>query len=126
MFYLTRHSTHFYYGYNMASDIWLRTIQIVREETRCRHYMGYSFRLAARAGLKPIGPIAPNWAPRPILQTLMPVHWELGPTEIVPNWAPHLLRPALLAARGSFICKTPTDRIAHRTAFDTLMFWSTR
>ena len=31
----------------MASDIWLRTILIVREETRCRH-LGYSFRLAAR------------------------------------------------------------------------------
>ena len=28
MFYLTTHSTHFIYGY-MASDIWLRTIQIV-------------------------------------------------------------------------------------------------
>ena len=37
---------HFFYSY-MASDIWLRTILIVREETRCR-YMGYSFRLAAR------------------------------------------------------------------------------
>ena len=46
MFYLTTHSTHFIYGY-MASDIWLRTILIVREETRCRH-MGYSFRLTAR------------------------------------------------------------------------------
>ena len=46
MFYLTTHSSHFIYGY-MASDIWLSTIQIVREETRCRH-MGYSFRLAAR------------------------------------------------------------------------------
>ena len=45
MFYLTTHSTHFIYGY-MASDIWLRTILIVREETRCRH-IGYSFRLAA-------------------------------------------------------------------------------
>ena len=45
MFYLTTHSTHFIYGY-MASDIWLRTILIVREETRCRH-MGYSFRLTA-------------------------------------------------------------------------------
>ena len=33
-------------GY-MASDIWLRTILIVRKETRCRHE-GYSFRLAAR------------------------------------------------------------------------------
>ena len=31
----------------MASDIWLRTILIVREETRCRH-IGYSFRLTAR------------------------------------------------------------------------------
>ena len=45
-FYLTTHSTHFIYGY-MASDIWLRTILIVREETRC-HHIGYSFRLAAR------------------------------------------------------------------------------
>ena len=31
MFYLTTHSTHFIYGY-MASDIWLRTILIVREK----------------------------------------------------------------------------------------------
>ena len=46
MFYLTMHSTHFIYGY-MASDIWLRTILIVREETHCRH-IGYSFRLSAR------------------------------------------------------------------------------
>ena len=30
----------------MASDIWLRTILIVRKETRCRH-IGYSFRLTA-------------------------------------------------------------------------------
>ena len=46
MFYLTTHSTHFIYGY-MASDIWLRTILIVRKETRC-HHIGYSFRLTAR------------------------------------------------------------------------------
>ena len=46
MFYLTMHSTHFIYGY-MASDIWLRTILIVRKETRCCH-MGYSYRLTAR------------------------------------------------------------------------------
>ena len=45
-FYLTTHSTHLIYGY-MASDIWLRTILIVRKETRCRH-IGYSFRLTAR------------------------------------------------------------------------------
>ena len=42
MFYLTTHSTHFIYGY-MASDIWLRTILIVRKETCCRH-IGYSYR----------------------------------------------------------------------------------
>ena len=46
MFYLTTHSTHFIYGY-MASDVWLRTILIVRKETRCRH-IGYSYRLTAR------------------------------------------------------------------------------
>ena len=47
MFNLTTHSRYFIYGY-MTSEIWKRTIQIVREETRCRHYMGCSFRLAAR------------------------------------------------------------------------------
>ena len=46
MFYLTMHSTHFIYGY-MASDIWLRTIVIVRKETCCRH-IGSSYRLTAR------------------------------------------------------------------------------
>ena len=46
MFYLTTHSAHFIYGY-MASDIWLRTILIVRKETCCRH-IGYSLRLTAR------------------------------------------------------------------------------
>ena len=43
MFYLTTYSTHFIYGY-MASNIWLRTILIVRKETRCRH-IGYSLNL---------------------------------------------------------------------------------
>ena len=46
MFYLTTHSTHFIYSY-MASDIWLRTILIVRKATCCRH-IGYSYRLTAR------------------------------------------------------------------------------
>ena len=50
-FYLTTHSTHFIYGY-MASDIWLRTILIVRKETRCRH-IGYSLRLTERVLLCP-------------------------------------------------------------------------
>ena len=46
MFYLTTHSTHFIYGYT-ASDIWLRTILIVRKETHCRHIV-YSFWLTER------------------------------------------------------------------------------
>ena len=46
MLYLTTQSIYFIYGY-MASDICLRTILIVRKETRCCH-IGYSFRLAAR------------------------------------------------------------------------------
>ena len=46
MFYLTTHSTHFIYSY-MVSDIWLRTILIVRKETCC-HHIGYSYRLTAR------------------------------------------------------------------------------
>ena len=45
MFYLTTHSTHFIYGY-MASDIWLRTILIVRKVTCCCH-IGYSLQLTA-------------------------------------------------------------------------------
>ena len=43
---MSEHSYHFIYGY-MASDIWLRTIVIVREETSCCH-IGYSYRLTAR------------------------------------------------------------------------------
>ena len=46
MFYLTTHLTHFIYGY-IGSDIWLRTILIVRNETHC-HHIGYSFWLTAR------------------------------------------------------------------------------
>ena len=49
IFYLTTHSTHFIYGF-MASDIWIRTILIVRKETRC-HHIGYYFRLTARVHL---------------------------------------------------------------------------
>ena len=39
-------NTFNFYGY-MASDIWLRTILLVRKETHCRH-IGYSLRLTAR------------------------------------------------------------------------------
>ena len=46
--FISRRTQHIlFYGY-MASDIWLRTIQIAKEETRCRHYIGYFFGLAAR------------------------------------------------------------------------------
>ena len=44
--YLTTHLTHFIYGY-MASDIWLRTILLMRKERTHRH-IGYSFLLTAR------------------------------------------------------------------------------
>ena len=46
IFYLTMHSTHFIYGY-MVSDIWLRTILIVRKETCCCH-IGYSLWLTTK------------------------------------------------------------------------------
>ena len=46
LFLFNKHSTHFTYGY-MSSDIWLRTILIVRQETCC-HHIGYSFQLTAR------------------------------------------------------------------------------
>ena len=78
MFYLTKHSTHFIYSY-MASDIWLRTIPIVRKETRCRH-IGYSFRLTARVPLYApstdriahttafVTPVVEHWLERKIAQ----------------------------------------------------------
>ena len=42
--------THFIYGY-MASDVWYRITQIVREETRCCHFIYHPFQVAARAVL---------------------------------------------------------------------------
>ena len=85
MFYLTTHSTHFIYGY-MASDIlWLRTILIVRKETRCRH-IGYSYRLAARVLLYApshrqnstyhtvfVTPVVEHWLEREIAQWVHPM-----------------------------------------------------
>ena len=75
MFYLTTHSTHFIYGY-MASDIWLKTILIVRKETRCRH-MGYSLRLTARVLL---------YAPSP---TDRIAHTTAFVTPVVEHWLEH-------------------------------------
>ena len=59
-----------------------------------------------RAGLKPNGPIAPNWAPRSILHNLVQVDWEPGPIEIVHIGATHLLRPAL-AGPVAYVIKGP-------------------
>ena len=67
--YLMTHSTHFIYG-NMASDIWLRTILIAREVTRCRH-IGYSYRLAAKVLLHTTAfftPVVEHWLEREIAQ----------------------------------------------------------
>ena len=38
----------------------------------------------------------PKLGPWLILQTLVQVHWEPGPTEIVPNWAPRLILQSLV------------------------------
>ena len=91
MFYLPTHSTHFIYGY-MASDIWQRTTQIVREETRCRH-MGYSFQLTARVLLyaHPIDmithttafvtPVVEHWLELEIAQWVHPMKDRTGRKE---------------------------------------------
>ena len=71
MFYLMMHSTHFIYGY-MASDIWLKTILIVRKETRCRH-IGYSYRLTARVLL-----YAPSHRQDNIPQPVLHQSWSTG------------------------------------------------
>ena len=69
------------YGY-MASDIWLRTILIVRKETRCRH-IGYSYRLTARVLLYAtdrithttafVTPVVEHWLEREIAQWVHPM-----------------------------------------------------
>ena len=73
MFYLTTHSTHFIYDY-MVSDIWLRTILIVRKETRCRH-IGYSYRLTARITHTTafVTPVVEHWLEREIAQWVHPM-----------------------------------------------------
>ena len=52
MLYLTTHLSHIFDCY-MASKIWYKTIQIVREEARYNHIMDYSFLLPARDLLYP-------------------------------------------------------------------------
>ena len=82
MFYLTTHSTHFLKG-DMASDIWWRTTQKVREETRCRH-IGYSFRLAARDLL--YAPSQNRTAHTMTFVTPVMEHWL---EREIAQWVPH-------------------------------------
>ena len=64
----------------MVSDIWLRTILIVRKETRCRH-IGYSFRLTARVlptdrvahTMTFVTPVVEHWLGREIAQWVHPM-----------------------------------------------------
>ena len=91
MFHLTTHSTHFIYGY-MASDIWLRTILIVRMETRCRH-IGYPYQLTARVLYMHhptdrithttafVTPVVEHWLEREIAQWVHPMKdWSDDPS----------------------------------------------
>ena len=61
------------YGY-MASDIWLRTIMIVRKETHCRH-IGYCYRLTARVLLYAPSHRQDN-TPRPLLHQSWSTGWN--------------------------------------------------
>ena len=74
MLYLTTHSTHFIYGY-MVSDIWLRTILIVKKETCCRH-IGYSYRLTARVLLYAPSHRQDGNIPRPMLHQSWSTGWN--------------------------------------------------
>ena len=69
MFYLTTHSTHFIYGY-MGSDIWLRTILIVRKETRWRHIV-YTDRITHTTAF--VTPVVEHWLEREIAQWVHPM-----------------------------------------------------
>ena len=118
MFYLTTHSTHFIYDY-MASNIWQTTIQIAREETRCRH-MGYSFRLAARVILHAsshrqdytdrithitafVTPVVEHWLERYIAQW---VHHEGSIRRPIAPWVNTLTTELHLAPSSSRVKKS--------------------
>ena len=117
--------------------------------TLCQHHISGPYLIAVnqpvRAGLKPNGPIAPNWAPHPILQTLVQVDWEPGltdivpnwaprrttlvqvdwepgPTEIVPNWAPHLINVALqpIIAGVLLTIHSSIDSLIHQLIYSTM------
>ena len=86
MFYLTTHSTHFIYG-NMASDIWLRTILIVRKEGF--FYMHHpTDRIAHTTAF--VTPVVEHWLLKTdgLTESLMasPSSWRVGehiPTKVI-------------------------------------------
>ena len=101
MFYLTTHSTHFIYGY-MASGIWLRTILIVRKETRCRHMHHPTDRITHTTAF--VTPVVEHWLEREIDQCVHPMKDQSDdPSHYEP---PHgLLFP--ISSKGSLICTIP-------------------
>ena len=101
MFYLTTHSTHFIYGY-MASDIWLRTILIVRKELRERNVL---FNDALNTFyLRLYG-----------VRHMVKDHSDSEKGNPLP---PHMLLLSI-NSKGYFYMHHPTDRITHTTAFVT-------
>ena len=120
MIYLMTHSTHFIYGY-MALDIWLRTILIVRKETRCRH-IGYSYRLTARVLL-----YAPSHRQDNTYHSLCYTsrgalagtrNSSMGGREETCCCHIYILSDQ---QQGFFYMHHPTDRITHTIAFVTLV-----
>ena len=117
MFYLTTHSTHFIYGY-MASDIWLRTILIVRKETRCRH-IGYSYLtdriIHTTAFVTPV--VEHGYMASDMVKdhsdsekgNLLPPHFIYGYSYRLTASAPRFIQ--------FFYQHHPTDRMTHTTAF---------
>ena len=59
----------------LASDIWLRTILIVRTETHC-HHIGYSYRLTARVLLYAPSHRQDNTISRPLLHQSWSTGWN--------------------------------------------------
>ena len=109
------HSTHFIYGY-MASDIWLRTILIVRKETHCRH-IGYSYRLTARVLL-----YAPSHRQDNTYHSLC--YTSRGALAGMRNSSmgpPHegSIRRPIAPWANALPLSYVTDRIVHTTAFTT-------
>ena len=104
----------------MASDIWDRTPHRAREETRCRLFTGYSFRLAARVLLYALSyrqdsvhttafvtPVVEHWLEREIAQF---VHHEGSMRRsIAPSACALPLSYISLRAMAVPICRYPGE-----------------